>query len=109
MSVAKYALGWSMLLLAGYPLAAGGHYEILLGHSPEQRKLLREQRRKRRQPNGEHAVAQDQSAAQDRAAPSARERWPTLPRASHQEKWCVAFIAVASVAYWVAVILREAD
>jgi hypothetical protein len=102
LTVAKYALGWSMLLLAGYPLATAGHYEILFGHSPEQRRLLRERRRNRRQSNDQHAGAGDQIAQPP------REGWRSLPRASHQEMWCVALIAAASVAYWVAVILREA-
>jgi hypothetical protein len=105
LSVAKYALGWSMLLLAGYPLAAAGHYEILFGHPPAQRKQLRGQRSKGPQLDAEHAAAQKQFAAREEAAASAREP----ERVSSQEKWCVAFIAAASVAYWVAVIFREAN
>jgi hypothetical protein len=34
---ARYALGWGFLLLAGYPLALAGHYEILFGRVSKDR------------------------------------------------------------------------
>jgi hypothetical protein len=35
LAFARYALGWAFLLLAGYPFALIGHYEILFGKVPE--------------------------------------------------------------------------
>jgi hypothetical protein len=32
---ARYALGWSLLLLAGYPIALAGRYDILFGRIPK--------------------------------------------------------------------------
>lgn len=96
LTVAKYALGWSMLLLAGYPLAAAGHYEILLGHTPEERK------RRRQQGSGTAAEA-------ERHDPAALSPRPDPDRASRQEMWSVAFIALASIAYWVGVILAQSE
>ena len=35
LAFARYALGWAFLLLAGYPFALAGHYEILRGQVPK--------------------------------------------------------------------------
>lgn len=116
LTVARYALGWSMLLLAGYPLVAAGHYEILLGHPPARRGAVRGER-------DEHAAAQRQDAEQRRRTVQHRSAAPGTPRGaedgsavsareavrvSRQELWCVALLAAVSVAYWAAVAVREA-
>ena len=96
LTVAKYALGWSMLLLAGYPLVAAGHYEILLGHAPEER------RRRRAQVDDTAATAErhDLAASSPRAGPD---------RVSRQEMWSVALIAVASFVYRIGVTLAQSQ
>ena len=76
LAFAKYALGWAFLLLAGYPFALLGHYDILFGRVPKktmQRRLAR----------------------------------GGFPWATEQERAVLGFLAVASVVYFVVVVIRE--
>jgi hypothetical protein len=77
LTFARYALGWAFLLLAGYPFALAGHYDILFGEVPK------ETMRRRKE-------------ADD------------FPWDTEQEIWVIRVLAVASVAYFAAVAVREA-
>ena len=75
---ARYALGWAFLLLAGYPFALAGHYEILLGKVPKKTVDRREE------------ITRDGG------------EWD-YPWDSEQEKSVILLIVAASAAYFVAV------
>lgn len=73
----QYALGWAFLLLAGYPFAIVGHYDILFGE-------VRPMTAGRRAESG-------------------------FPWKTGQEAVVLVLVAVASLAYFVAVAAREAS
>lgn len=77
LTFARYALGWAFLLLARYPFALAGHYEILLGQVPEERWKLYK---------GPNAVP--------------------LPWLTRQEAHVLLIIGVLTFVYFVAVVAR---
>jgi hypothetical protein len=82
LAFARYALGWAFLLLAGYPFALAGHYEILLGKVPK-----------------ETVDRRDEMTLEG-------TDWD-YPWDSEQEKGVIKLIVAASAAYFAAVALRE--
>jgi hypothetical protein len=79
-SFARYSLGWAFLLLAGYPFALAGHYDLLLGQVPERI------RTKRERPQSEGGG---------------------YPYRTAQETAVLVLLAVATLGYWLAVILTS--
>ena len=79
-SFARYSLGWAFLLLAGYPFALAGHYDLLLGKVPESVRAKRER------------------------PPSAGGGFPYR---TGQETVVLILLTVATVGYWLAVILSS--
>ena len=77
---ARYSLGWAFLLLAGYPFALAGHYDLLFGQVP---KSIRDKRKR--------ALCKGGGS----------------PYCSEQETAVLIFLAVASWGYWLVVILTS--
>ena len=76
---ARYSLGWAFLLLAGYPFALAGHYDLLLGKVPK-------------------PIAKEREAA--------KRAGKDPPYRTHQENVVLTLLAVASLGYWLVVAVK---